>query len=162
MSDHAVLFVCLGNICRSPLAEGIFLSLLKDRGLEDQFLVDSCGTSGWHAGEPPDSRSVETARNRGVDISGQRSRQLRPDDYDRFQWLVAMDGDNEHGLRAVKPAGSSARIVRMLAYHPGPAPDHVPDPYYGGDRGFEVVADLLEVSCERLLDAILEEGAPHR
>jgi len=157
MSDHAVLFVCLGNICRSPLAEGLFRAAVEHRGLADRFSIDSCGTSGWHVGEPPDRRSVEVAGEYGVDISRQRSRQLVPTDFSDFQWLVAMDGSNERTLIDRAPSGSRARVVRFTSYVPGEAPADVPDPYYGGGRGFEVVYKLLERGCDALIDAILAD-----
>lgn len=157
MSDHAVLFVCLGNICRSPLAEGLFRAAVERRGLTDRFFIDSCGTSGWHVGEPPDRRSIEVAMDNGVDISEQRSRQLAPGDYARFQWLVAMDESNEDSLQGRAPNGSTAHIVRFTTYVPGEAPRDVPDPYYGGGRGFQVVHDLLERGCDALIDAVLAD-----
>ena len=131
-----VLFVCLGNICRSPLAEGVFRAELARRGLEGSFRVDSCGTGGWHVGEPPDPRSTEVAARHGVDIAGQRSRKLSNDDYAEFDWLVAMDRNNARDILARKPSGATCQVVQFMDHVPSaPGPD-VPDPYYGGPGGF--------------------------
>jgi protein-tyrosine phosphatase len=151
-----VLFVCLGNICRSPLAEGVFRAELERRGLASAFLVDSCGTGGWHVGEGPDGRSVEVAARHGVDISRQRSRKLAQPDYSAFAWIVAMDRNNHRDVMARRPPESSAQIVSFMPWVPdAPTPD-VPDPYYGGPGGFDHVYDLLHRGMGPLLDAILE------
>ena len=155
---RSVLFVCLGNICRSPLAEGVFRAELERRGLTDQVHVDSCGTGGWHVGEGPDPRSVEVGLDHGVDIGDQRSRQLAASDYTQFQWLVAMDGDNQRVLERRAPSDAPARIVRMLDYHPEGDRRDVPDPYYGGPQGFETVYRLLESSVPGLLEAVMTSG----
>jgi len=151
----AVLFVCLGNICRSPLAEGVFRAELVRRGLDGQVEVDSCGTGGWHVGESPDPRSVEVGLDHQVDIESQRSRQLSPEDYERFDWLVAMDRENERVVRQRAPRQASCRIVTMMAFHPGGGREDVPDPYYGGPGGFETVYGLLEAAAPALLDAVV-------
>lgn len=149
-----VLFLCLGNICRSPLAEGAFRHILAERGLAAT-LVDSAGTGAWHVGEPPDPRSVATARRHGVDISAQRARQLHPDDFIRFEWIVAMDDDNFRAAQTRRPGGDrhqNARLVRMADFFPdGVAYEHVPDPYYGGPRGFDEVWSLLTSAMPRLV-----------
>ena len=151
-----VLFVCLGNICRSPLAEGVFRAELSRRGLDAEFAVDSCGTGGWHVGEAPDGRSVEVAARHGVDISRQRSRKLSQADYNAFQWIVAMDRSNHRDIVARQPADTSAQIVSFMPWVPdAPTPD-VPDPYYGGAGGFDHVYDLLARGMGPLLDAILD------
>lgn len=160
-----VLFVCLGNICRSPLAEGAFRALLARRGLEGQVEVDSAGTSGYHAGEAPDPRSVAEARRRGVDISGQRSRQLVVRDFQEFQWIVVMDRQNLADARRLEAACErpSARLVPFLDHVPGPSRhglDGVPDPYHSGPDGFREVWDLLAAGVGPLLEAILNETAP--
>jgi protein-tyrosine phosphatase len=152
----SVLFVCLGNICRSPLAEGVFRAELERRGWTDLVDVDSCGTGGWHVGESPDPRSVDVALEHDVDISAQRSRQLHRDDYGRFDWVVAMDRDNERVILQRQPSGASCRVVRMLSYHPSSTLEDVPDPYYGGVRGFDTVYELLVASASALLDAVME------
>ena len=155
-STTGVLFICLGNICRSPLAEGVFRAELTRRGLTEAFNVDSCGTGGWHAGEGPDPRSVEVAARHGVDISMQRSRKLTQGDFSAFTWLVAMDRANARDTLARMPGGGSSRVVRFMDYVPNPPGPDVPDPYYGGPGGFDEVYDLLTRGMTPLLDAILE------
>lgn len=149
-----ILFLCLGNICRSPLAEGAFRALLAERGL-DGFEVDSAGTGGWHAGDPPDHRSVAIARRHGVDISSQRARQLHAEDYARFDWIVAMDEDNLRTAESRRPKGARyerAQIVAMVDVFPEPPKHrHVPDPYYGELDGFLEVWTLLRSGMPHLL-----------
>ena len=152
----SVLFVCLGNICRSPLAEGVFRAELARRGLTSAFHVDSCGTGGWHVGEAPDPRSVEVAAAQGVDISRQRSRKLTQSDYGAFHWIIAMDRSNERDILGRQPSHASARVERFMDWVPGAKTDDVPDPYYGGPQGFNHVYDLLARGMGPLLDAILE------
>lgn len=151
----SVLFVCLGNICRSPLAEGICRSVLAERGVD--LRVDSCGTGGWHVGESPDPRSVQVAKKNGIDISGQRARQLAPEDYSRFSYLVAMDQSNAREIRRRMP--SSARedlvVVEFMRYVPNARGMDVPDPYYGGPGGFDHVFSLLESGMGPLLDEVI-------
>ena len=143
-----ILFVCMGNICRSPTAEGVMRQLIADAGLEDVVEVDSAGTGGWHAGEPPDARATEAARRRGVTLEG-GARQVRPEDFDRFDLIVAMDRENLRDLRAMAPDDGAREKLRLLA------PDQdVPDPYYGGDRGFETVLDMVGAACRELLDEL--------
>jgi protein-tyrosine phosphatase len=150
-----ILFVCLGNICRSPLAEGVFRALIRERGVEDRFQVDSAGVSGYHAGSPPDRRSAETARRRGVELAG-RSRQLTVDDLRRFDWVIAMDEDNLEAIRMLEArVGGTARVHLLREWDPDPTARDVPDPYYGGPRGFEEVHDIVERSCAALLDRLL-------
>ena len=132
----AVLFVCLGNICRSPLAEAAFRAEADRLGLVVE--VDSAGTGGWHAGEPPDRRAIEIARRHGVDISGTRARQVRPADFTRFTHIVALDAENRAALRALRPPGSTAAISLLLDYVPGRNGQAVADPYYGDLAGFEI------------------------
>lgn len=154
-----VLFLCLGNICRSPLAEGAFRHLLAARDLTG-FEVDSAGTGGWHAGEPPDHRSIRIAFEHGVDISGQRARQLAAEDFARFDWIVAMDDDNLRAAASRRPSGprhARARLVAMLDYVPGPrVHDGVPDPYYGDLDGFREVWRLLERGMPHLLAEVVQ------
>lgn len=154
-----VLFVCLGNICRSPLAESVFRHLARERGVEDAFLVDSAGTSAYHAGSGPDARSVATARVRGVEVAG-RSRQITADDLRRFHYVIVMDAENFADVDEVRiAAGGTARLHRLREWDPDPEPrdGDVPDPYYGGPRGFETVHDIVERSCAALLDHLLRE-----
>ncbi|MEO0976223.1 MAG: low molecular weight protein-tyrosine-phosphatase [Pseudomonadota bacterium] len=143
---HKVLFVCLGNICRSPLAEGIFSRLVEDADLTGDFLIDSAGTGAWHIGNPPDPRSVDIAARHGIDISQQQARTVTPGDFDRFDVIVAMDGDNLAALAAMNNKPSAE--IRLLLNAP---PADVPDPYFGGPEGFENVYRLIRSGCETLL-----------
>jgi protein-tyrosine phosphatase len=150
-----VLFVCLGNICRSPLAESLFRHLVRERGVEDRFILDSAGTSGYHAGDPPDTRSVATARARGVTVEG-RSRQISPADLRTFDRVVVMDRENLAAVEALsRRSGGDARIHLLRDWDPEAPGDDVPDPYYGGPRGFDDVHDIVERACRALLDDLL-------
>ncbi len=155
-----VLFVCLGNICRSPTAEGVFRRLLEARGLAERVAVDSCGIGPWHVGKAPDPRAREAAARRGIDLSGLRARQLAADDFDRFDVLLAMDHDNLAAIEARRPPHSQVPARLFLAY--AGYPDRaVPDPYHGGERGFDEVLDLIEAASRGLLEEIearLEPG----
>ena len=131
----AILFVCLGNICRSPLAEAAFRSEAARIGLD--VTVDSAGTSDWHVGEPPDARAIAVARTHGVEIAGYRGRQVTPDDFERFDHVVALDLANLAKLRALRPAGSRAALSLLLDHVPGREGEPVADPYYGADDGFD-------------------------
>lgn len=155
-----ILFVCLGNICRSPLAENVFRHLASERGVEHRFEIDSAGTSGYHAGSPPDARSAATARRRGLELVG-ASRQLTAADLRRFDLVIAMDAENLEEIQALRErAGGDARVHRLREWdHEADSLD-VPDPYYGGERGFEDVHDLVERSCAALLDDLLGEREP--
>jgi protein-tyrosine phosphatase len=141
-----ILFVCMGNICRSPTAEGVMRHLLAERGLDGEIEVQSAGTGGWHAGDPPDARATATARARGITLEG-AARQVTAGDFEDFDLLVAMDRDNLRDLRAIAPPGSEEKIRLLLDEE-----RDVPDPYYGGPGGFEEVLDLVEAGCSRLLD----------
>ncbi len=131
----AILFVCLGNICRSPLAEAAFRSEAARIGLD--VMADSAGTSDWHVGEPPDARAIAVARAHGVEIAGYRGRQVTPDDFERFDHVVALDLANLAKLRALRPAGSRAALSLLLDHVPGREGEPVADPYYGADDGFD-------------------------
>jgi low molecular weight protein-tyrosine phosphatase len=142
----------MGNICRSPTAEGVMRSLAAESGLEDRVELDSAGTGGWHAGEPPDARAAEAAQRRGVTLAG-AARQITQGDFDRFDLIVAMDRENLRGILAMAPDEAAAAKVRLLReFDPDAAGDlDVPDPYYGGDRGFETVLDQVQAACRGLL-----------
>ena len=152
----SLLFVCLGNICRSPAAEGVFLHLLDQRGLNDQFIVDSAGTGGWHVGNPADRRMQAAANKRGIQLPS-RARQISLDDLRTFDLVLTMDDANLAAVRSlVDEAGSqaTATIQPMLSFSTAFSETEVPDPYYGGEAGFEHVLDLLEDACSNLLDDI--------
>lgn len=147
-----VLFVCLGNICRSPLAEAIFLHKARQRGVLDRFRVDSAGLGGWHEGERADPRSIAVGAARGVEVLS-IARKIRPEsDFRAFDWLIAMDRANVEGLVRAGAAGERVRL--MLSFAPSPVPE-VPDPYTGTPRDFEQVFDLLEPACVGLLEWLL-------
>jgi len=149
-----VLFVCLGNICRSPMAEGVFRDLVERAGLVGEFEIDSAGTGNWHIGDPPDQRAVRAAAARGIDISGQRARQVRASDFEAFDHLIAMDGANFDTLARMAPGNRTGRISLALAHVPGKGRCDVPDPYYGGPEGFERALDLLDEAARGLLNQI--------
>lgn len=148
-----ILFVCLGNICRSPAAQGVMERLVEEKGVADRFEIDSAGLYGGHAGDLPDPRMRVHARRRGLELT-HRSRQVRESDFDRFDIIVAMDDSNYDRLRAMAPTPEDERkVVKMADYfvlHPWA--DCVPDPYYDGDQGFENALDLIEDGCEGLLN----------
>ncbi|TVP91674.1 MAG: low molecular weight phosphotyrosine protein phosphatase [Pseudomonadaceae bacterium] len=146
-----VLFVCLGNICRSPSAEGVFRQRLALRP-SLQVTVDSAGTAGYHIGKSPDTRSMAAARKRGIDISGLRARQVTAEDFHRFDLILAMDRSNLSDLRRLDP-GNGAELRLFMEYAPD-QPLEVPDPYYGGEQGFEQVLDMLEAAADALLDEL--------
>ena len=131
----SVLFVCLGNICRSPLAEAVFTAEAASLGLKVE--IASAGTGGWHVGDPPDPRAVATARRHGIDISGYRGRQVKPEDFRRFTHIVALDADNLNYLKRLAPADATAGLSLVLDHAPGRAGQSVADPYFGDEAGFE-------------------------
>ncbi len=145
---RSILFVCLGNICRSPTAEAIFRVQAKGRGLE----IDSAGTSGWHDGNPSDPRASAEAARRGIDMSYIRSRKVVPEDFSRFDLIVAMDSQNLQDLTAMQPARSKAHLAKLLDYAPEIGIPDVPDPYY--EDNFPEVLDMIETACGRLLEAL--------
>ncbi len=151
-----VLFVCMGNICRSPVAHGLFQHLLEQEGLTDRVQVDSAGTHAYHIGEQPDPRSQDTARRRGIDISSQRARQVCAEDFDEFDYVLAMDRGNYRILAEICPAGSEEKLSMFLEFGADLKETEVPDPYYGGPGGFEKVFDLVEAAALGLLADIRE------
>ena len=147
----SVLFVCLGNICRSPTAEGVFRHLVKEAGLEDRVVIDSAGTGNYHVGERPDQRACETAARRGYDLSALRARQVSREDFAKFDYILAMDEDNLRELRRLCPPEHAHKVKLFTEFcSKGTCP--VPDPYAGGPQGFELVLDLVEDSARGLLD----------
>lgn len=148
-----VLFVCLGNICRSPTAEGVFRHYVEQAGLSDRISIDSAGTSDWHLGKTPDPRTQAAAAVRGYDLSTLRGRQAVPEDFHKFDLILAMDNSNLRNLQAIQPDDGSAELALYLPRF-GISPDEVPDPYYGGEDGFELVLDMLEQASQILLDEI--------
>ncbi len=154
-----VLFVCMGNICRSPTAEGMFVELLKRHGLEEQIIVDSAGTHAYHIGSAPDPRARAAAAKRGADIGSQRARKVAPADFETFDYILAMDRDNLDILAELCPPDLRDKLQLLLRYAPDVGIDEVPDPYYGGTAGFERVLDLIEAAVEGLLKEIRQKSA---
>jgi protein-tyrosine phosphatase len=156
-----LLFVCLGNICRSPTGEGVMRHLIADAGVEDQFEIDSAGTGSWHIGDEPDPRSVAAAAARGITIEG-RARQVSGADFDHYDYILAADTYNLRDLQAIAPTDEDEAKVHLLReFDPMSTPDDldVPDPYYGGPSGFDDVIDLVEAACRGLLDEVLSQKA---
>ena len=145
----------MGNICRSPTAEGVMRRLLEDEGLADRVEIESAGTGDWHVGHPPDERATLAAGRRGITLAG-AAQQVRPADFRRFDLLIAMDRSNLRELLALAPDEEAAEKVRLLReFDPAASGElDVPDPYYGGDRGFETVLDMVEAACRGLLDEL--------
>jgi len=152
----SVLFVCMGNICRSPLAEGAFRAEAERLGLD--VLVDSAGTGGWHAGDPPDPRSIAVARRHGVDIGAQRARKVMKEDFRTFTHIYALDHDNLDGLRAFSPRDATAEVGLLLDLVPGHEGRAVADPYYGDDAGFDVTWRDVVMGAEALARRLVKEG----
>ena len=145
-----VLFVCMGNICRSPTAEGVFRVVAARAGLLDRLVVDSAGTHGYHDGEPPDRRATQAARARGYDIAPLRARRVERADFERFRWIFAMDEANLGELTRLRPRTFAGHLGLFLDLVPAVGIREVPDPYYGGPEGFERVLDLAEAASEAL------------
>ncbi len=146
-----VLFVCLGNICRSPTAHGVFMRHVNEAGLKKRILIDSAGTGDWHVGRPPDSRAQKAAKGRGYDLSRLRARQVRPSDFDKFHYILPMDEQNLADLERMRPAWYAGHLGLFLDFAANPDYQEVPDPYYGSNRGFELVLDLIEDASRNLL-----------
>ena len=147
-----ILFFCMGNICRSPTAEGVMRAKLAAAGIDVE--VDSAGTHGYHVGAPPDGRSQEHARQRGYDLSPLRARQLLAEDFARFDLVLAMDDDNLAHAERLCPPGQRHRLKLLMDYAPHAGSPHVPDPYYGGAAGFDAVLDLVEAACDGLIESL--------
>jgi protein-tyrosine phosphatase len=150
-----LLFVCLGNICRSPTAEGVMRALVEQAGLEGAVELESAGTGSWHVGSPPDARATAVARRRGIRLDG-RARQVRAEDFERFDLLIAMDRENRDELLRLAPGAQERAKVRLLReFDPSSARDlDVPDPYYGASGGFEEVLEIVQAACAGLLERI--------
>lgn len=152
-----IVFVCLGNICRSPTAEGVFQHLVNERGLQPYFYVDSAGTSAYHIGEPANSKSQKTANKHGIELRS-RARRFEPDDLQEFDLIVAMDRENLENIKVLDSANKySDKIILLRDYDPEPGDGEVPDPYYGGIDGFQNVFNIVKRSCEALLDELEDE-----
>ena len=151
MPEFAVLFICMGNICRSPTAEGVFRHLVRQAGLQDRIEIDSAGTHGYHVGSPPDERSQHHAKLRGYDLSALRARQVGFADFERFDLILAMDHENLAMLEDDCPPEHVGKLRRLMEFAPTDLGEVVADPYYGGKQGFETVLDHVEAACEGLL-----------
>jgi protein-tyrosine phosphatase len=154
MEQVKVLFVCMGNICRSPTAQGVFERLVQSQGLADRILIDSAGTHAYHIGNPPDKRSQAAAKSRGLDLSGQRARKVTAADIEEFDYVLAMDRTNLEDLQDLVAASQRERVRLFMAFAERWNVDEVPDPYYGGESGFERVLDMVEDAAAGLLDHI--------
>ena len=152
-----VLFVCMGNICRSPTAQGVFETLVSQASLTDHIQVDSAGTHAYHVGEPPDARAAEAALRRGVDLSPQKARRVAPVDFVEFDYVLAMDRSNYEDLSAQCEPGELSKLRLFLEFAPDLGVHEVPDPYYGGATGFERVLDMIEEAAQGLLADIRQQ-----
>ena len=149
-----VLFVCMGNICRSPTAEGVFRHVVKEAGLADKIHIDSAGTHAYHIGNPPDPRAQEAAGRRQINLNSQRARKIKAVDFDQFDYVIAMDHSNYSDLDSLRPGEQHDNLKLFLEYSENFDEDEVPDPYYGGDQGFEHVLDMVEDASRGLLASI--------
>jgi protein-tyrosine phosphatase len=154
-----ILFVCMGNICRSPAADGIMVHMVQEAGLSDEITIDSAGTGGWHAGQPADRRMRAHAKARGYDLPS-IARQVEPNDFVDFDLILVMDQQNQRDIREFAPKRELMAKVRQFCDYAKDRPEHeVPDPYYGGDAGFEQVLDIVENGCKHLLEEIQSRPA---
>ena len=160
-ANPAVLFVCLGNICRSPTAQGVFDHKLARSPLAGSVETDSAGTGDWHIGNAPDPRARQAAKERGYELDHLRARRVSVDDFHRFDWILAMDGSNLASLKAMMPAQCRARLALFLEPLTDVAETEVPDPYYGGDEGFSHVLDLCEAASDAWLERLSQSPGEH-
>jgi len=151
-----ILFVCMGNICRSPSAEGFFTHALKRSGIEQEVSIDSAGTHNYHVGQAPDPRAIHATAKFGVNIGHLRARSVSLSDFHHYDMIIAMDRNNFTDLKDIQPPGSKAHLSKMMDYHPDGLPADVPDPYYGGTEGFASMCELLEAAAEGLLRHVQE------
>lgn len=156
----SVLFVCMGNICRSPTAHAVFRKLVRDEGLEDWVVIDSAGTHAYHVGNPPDARSMQTAVNRGIQMDDLRARKVDFSDLIEFDYVLTMDADNHQNLMQMAPSDLQAKVRLFMEFAPDFGQDYVPDPYYGGADGFEDVFDMVEAASRGLL-AHIKQNQPN-
>jgi protein-tyrosine phosphatase len=162
MARHRLLFVCLGNICRSPMAEGVFRRIAEEEGVLDLFDIDSAGLGHWHIGQAPDGRAQKAARDRGIDISGQSARQVKHGDFARFDLLLAMDEANFQELVQLAPADARHKVRRFLDFAATARTKDVPDPFFGGPEGFDHALDLIEQAARGLLVSLTADAAQVR
>ena len=150
-----VLMVCLGNICRSPTAEAMLRRKVREAGLDDRIEVDSAGTADYHVGSPPDRRAVKHGEQRGLKMQRLRGRQVGREDFDRFDFIFAMDEDNLAELERIRPPAARAKLALLMSYAPHAGSRIVPDPYYGSANGFEAVLDLVEAAADGFIASVL-------
>jgi protein-tyrosine phosphatase len=155
MATHRLLFVCLGNICRSPMAEGVFRRVIEEEGVAHCFEIDSAGLGDWHAGQAPDGRAQAAARSRGIDISGQCARRVEKEDFARFDLLLVMDRSNYSELKRRAPKEAHGKIRHFLEFAPHVGTKDVPDPFFGGTEGFDHALDLIEEAAHGLLASLV-------
>lgn len=154
MSEIRVLFVCMGNICRSPTAQGMFELMVREAGLDQRISIDSAGTHAYHVGETPDKRAAQAASRRGIDLNSQRARRVMEPDFEHFDYLLAMDSDNLEDLLRTCPEEHRTKVKLFLDFADDCSQREVPDPYYGGTQGFERVLDLVENASRGLLNEL--------
>ncbi len=156
LPKHRLLFVCLGNICRSPMAEGVFAHVAAEAGRGSDFHLDSAGTGDWHIGKPPDERAQAAALARGIDLSRQRARRVRPRDFSDFDLILAMDRDNVRALEVMAPPEAQAGVRLFMEFAPETGVREVPDPYFGAEGGFDHALDLIEAAARGLLSHLID------
>jgi protein-tyrosine phosphatase len=158
MEKIKVLFVCMGNICRSPTAEGVFTKIVEEAGVEGSFTIDSAGTHAYHIGEQPDPRSQAAARERGIELKHLKARKVAVEDFEQYDYVLAMDSDNVSSLMQICPEDYKDKVKYFLDYAPELSVKSVPDPYYGGRFGFERVLDLVTAAAQGFLSTMRSEG----